>query len=126
MALRAGATLYTELPSSSVGMRSRYLPGSRLSLRQAQATLASISYLASYAGMGMAELVCMHGCVCSPQTIDAHSATLNASVYLTHSFPLVESGGQGGRPCAMVLMVLSRTSSGEHKFKVRHLTLSSA
>jgi hypothetical protein len=80
--------------------------------------------------MGIATVTCEAGCTCEPQTIDAHkvSELRNVSVFETHTFSArrVGSSGRGQRECELALVLLSRTSSGSTKFKVRSITVTSA
>ena len=83
---------------------------------------ASLTYLTSYAGgMGIGALHCEH-CRCAPREVDAHTPARNESVYVTVRFNVRDAD----HPlCEVVLSVLSHSSSGGHKFKVRFATFSS-
>ena len=68
-------------------------------------------------------LRCVHRCRCRPQRIDGHQVSSggyrNVSVFAYHEWPIRGAYGD----CRIRLHVLRGTSSGEHKFKVRHIIL---
>jgi hypothetical protein len=97
-----------------------------------------LEHLTSYTGMGMMALVCLGGCACEPQVIDAHKTNeiRNVSVFESHRFvarAVRSRVSSRGRPsstdaaaamCELVGTVLKRSSSGGHKMKVRSITVS--
>lgn len=94
--------------------------------------MATLAYLTSYQGMGIAALNCVGSCECGEQLVDAHDSESNATIFatleLTVSTRLLSNGQHEAdklrsEPCGLQLQVLARTSSGGHKFKVRHLML---
>ena len=114
IALVPGATLDIELDT-----RLGEGGGAQASLR----VLAKLQYLTSYEHMGRAVLRCVHRCRCRPQRIDAHQVASggyrNVSVFAYHEWPIRGAFSD----CRIRLHVLRGTSSGEHKFKVRHVIL---
>lgn len=83
---------------------------------------AKLQHLVSYEHMGRVALRCVQRCKCRPQRIDAHRVSQtyrNDSVYTYHEWAM-----RGAyEDCVVRLHVLRGTSSGEHKFKVRHIIL---
>ena len=84
----------------------------------------AISYLTSYEGMGKAAVSCRAACSCDQTVIDAHRDTKagarKESVFETASLE-VASHAHGA--CHLVIELLTSTSSGQHKFKVRDLVV---
>ena len=86
----------------------------------------SIVHLSSYSGMGIATVQCVRGCECATLEIDAHRGgrldrlRRHVSIWQTiqHEVQLM------ARACMVAVVVLNRTSSGAHKFKIGELTLS--
>ena len=108
---------------------------------------ASLTYLTSYAGMGIAAVRCVGGaCACDEQVVDAHVRDdSNASVFAELALNVTATNGSDwlGRgpedempsgmrppaheaPCCVQIQLLRRTSSGGHKFKVRYVLLQPA
>ncbi|EFJ52999.1 hypothetical protein VOLCADRAFT_85815 [Volvox carteri f. nagariensis] len=71
-----------------------------------------VHHLRSYEHMGVAEVSCISGCSCDPTEVDALIQEEVSQVYLVG---LVVSQST---ECVIEVLVLNRTSSGEHKFKV--------
>jgi hypothetical protein len=99
--------------------------------RSQNASLA-ITYLSSYAGMGVAVVSCIgRWCQCEPRPIDAHRAATRArpgladetmiSVWERASWRVVIRGG--AYVCAIRVQVQNETNSGGTKFKLGSLTL---
>ena len=105
------------------------VPGATLHFdaRASPPFLAQLAYLTSYRGMGTAAVNCVGACECPEQIIDAHDAGVNATVFATLALHVSSRPGAASigdeQTCGMQLHVLNRTSSGGHKFKVRHLML---
>ena len=103
------------------------VPGATLHFdaRASSPFLAQLAYLTSYRGMGTAAVNCVGACECPEQIIDAHDAGVNATVFATLALHVSSRPGAVSigdeQTCGMQLHVLNRTSSGGHKFKVRHL-----
>lgn len=72
-------------------------------------------YLISYEHMGVARLWCER-CECAPVELDALAPGSRVSVMTTHEMRVSPH-----RRCALHLLVLNKTSSGEHKFKIERL-----
>ena len=90
----------------------------------ANKTVAHLSYLTSYRGMGVAVLRCVGACSCAASEIDAHDASGGQdTVFQTRSVSLQLPAGGFEVSCVLQLQIINRTSSGHHKFKVRTLTL---
>jgi len=120
LALVPGATLGFTVDSrmaSEAGREDAIANQSRLELR----VRATIEHLVSYEGMGIVSVACVGGCSCDAHRIDAHrvDAHRNVSVFLQHAFDV----RGGSSKCGVRMQVLSETSSGGHKFKVRTVTL---
>ena len=87
---------------------------------------ATLTYLSSYEGMGIAQLGCTRGCLCDTHVVDAHrgeeeTTQRRVSVYKTLTFQLHLDSQ---RRCVLRLEVLPATrSDGGHKFKVSELAL---
>ena len=114
IALQPGATLEVEL-DTRLGDGGGASPTLRVH--------AKLQYLTSYEHMGRATLRCVHRCRCRSQRIDAHQVSSggyrNVSVFAYHEWAI-----RGAyEDCRVRLHVLRGTSSGEHKFKVRHIIL---
>jgi hypothetical protein len=71
-----------------------------------------LAYLKSYDSMGSAWLFCMSGCKCASQTINAHHAVRQSTVFLVRLLPTEHAD------CMIGVKVLHNTTSGKHKFKV--------
>ena len=86
----------------------------------------TITYLSSYAGMGIVRLSCRLGCSCGVRVIDAHRGEEELggpqaiSVYKTVMVPLVLDSRQR---CVLELRVLNATMSNHHKFKISEMAL---
>ena len=80
---------------------------------------AGLEYLISYESMGRAVLRCESRCSCREQRLDAHrtSTVHNESVFIRHFWQIRGATDT----CRISLRVLSESSSGGHKFKVRSL-----
>ena len=87
-----------------------------------------LTHLASYEHMGIVAYECEGVCACDSQQIDAHRATVNGkrsdSIFESYSIavrprPLSTLGAE----CVLRLQVLTNTSSGGHKFKVRQVSV---
>ena len=83
--------------------------------------VVGVEHLTSYERMGQVLVSCGRHCSCAPHTIDAHrtSVVRNETVFTRHSFELIGAHER----CAITLLLLNRSSSGGHKFKVRSVTL---
>jgi hypothetical protein len=86
------------------------------------AVVLSIEYLTSYLGHGVVAARCARGCRCDERLIDAHVPSSdrtapNASMFL--DFELRATGASAD--CALQLLVLATSASGQHKFKIRHV-----
>jgi hypothetical protein len=90
----------------------------------------SLTYLASYTGMGRVVLSCVAPCACAVHTIDAHRPAVRASTYEADSFiaraePDGTGGGGAGRatgatiPCELRLRVAPESRSGGFMFRLR-------
>jgi hypothetical protein len=73
-----------------------------------------LSYLKSYENMGSAWIFCASGCKCASQTINAHHSLRQSTVFLARLLPTENAD------CVIGVKVLRNTTSGKHKFKVRH------
>lgn len=99
----------------------------RLSQESDERLTIKLEYLESYEAMGIVNLTCSSGCVCSPQRIDAHKvgAFRNVSAFTQHSFTVMPYGERREillrHHCQLNLQILEDTSSGGNKFKVRSL-----
>ena len=83
-----------------------------------------VTYLRSYARMGMARLSCDGACGCAPATFDAHTDR-NTSLSFT-GVPVIlnaTGGASSATFCMLRLRVLESTRSGAHKFKLMALTV---
>ena len=67
-------------------------------------------------------MLCLNGCTCDEQRLDAHSVsdTRNVSVFREARFEMIGHGHQ----CLLALRVSHETSSNGHKFKVRQISVS--
>lgn len=111
--------LVTQLIGSILDLRVD-LPARPSGQRNATA-FAHLMYLQSYEHMGVARLSCEAGCNCHSLTIDAHDTARKDSLE-TVARPLWLRGPAGAM-CVLRIQLLPRTSSGEHKFKVRQRRL---
>ena len=85
-----------------------------------------LTYLTSYEHMGVAQLSCSDGCSCERSSFDAHRPKVNRSLHLTSpavALNISSSYNSSCTNCSLRLRVLSRSQSGEHKFKLVALTL---
>ena len=109
-------------------------------------------HLISYEHMGVVRVTCALGCSCEAREIDGHSvayrgrnyrgrdfsAARNVSIYVEKKLhvafePRAARGGGAGASaegeapmrCVLALCVLERTSSGEHRFVLTRVTVSS-
>uniref|UniRef100_A0A7S0L7P8 Uncharacterized protein n=1 Tax=Coccolithus braarudii TaxID=221442 RepID=A0A7S0L7P8_9EUKA len=118
-------------------------PGSVLDLllpdegeRGASTLRATLVFLRSYEGMGRVSLNCIHACSCAPELLDGHEVNqyVNASGFAEHEWEInLPAASQHDSPvkpigaaqplCAIRLRILSSTSSGGYKFKVRQVRL---
>jgi len=136
--LLPGATLLVHLdiamaPPVSKGRLRPQLPPEELDAAGARPVMLRLEYLVSFEHMGTVRLTCAVGCACTRQRIDAHQLgeVRNVSVFAVHSFAvtpqnatIARNRGQGlAHECELQLRILNRTSSGEHKFKVRSITV---
>ena len=108
--------------------------------------VAKLLHLVSYEHMGVARVTCVAGCTCEGLDIDAHRVDRtgrNVSVYVEQTLPIVfaprqlssrygATAAHGGaaargrrRRCVLALRVLRGTSSGEHRWVLTRLTVSS-
>ena len=110
LAIRPGATLFLPLD----------LP--HATATGSTALEARLVHLVSYVGMGVVRVLCLNGCTCDEQRLDAHSVsdTRNVSVFREARFELTGHGHQ----CLLALRVSHETSSNGHKFKVRQISVS--
>ena len=91
-----------------------------------------VLYLQSFEHMGVALFSCAGACACDEIVVDAHNAQRvagNAPVSLETVAPAIEIRYEG-RPrsravCQLRVRVLPNTTSGEHKFKVTALIVTS-
>lgn len=131
-AFAAGATVFLTVAAPS------FLTLHALGGRPSADALATVKllHLISHEHMGIAHVSCVHGCSCEARELDAHRRSgRNVSVYVEASVvvrfhPSAPSAAESGRApprrhCAMALRVLGRTSSGEHRFVLTRLTVSS-
>lgn len=93
-------------------------------LAPADATLF-LEHLVSYEGMGRVRVRCGKGCTCTSTVIDAHriDSLRNSSVFVTT--PVRVSALPSPR-CELRLVLLSESSGGGHKFKLRGITVVAA
>ncbi|MEW5300373.1 MAG: hypothetical protein WDW36_003309 [Sanguina aurantia] len=105
VATAVGAELRFNVSTSRDGV-----PGSKVSVH--------VSYLASYQHMGVASITCVSGCECEPTELDAHITELVSQTYL---HPLLATQSED---CLVSVMVVERTSSGEHKVKINGVVMS--
>jgi len=86
--------------------------------------LAHLVYLQSYEHMGAARISCDAGCSCQPLVIDAHNTDRLDSFELVA--PPLQLNVSAASNCVLGAEVLSRTNSGEHKFKITALIVTQA
>ncbi len=89
-----------------------------------EALVIGVTYLSSYEHMGVFEVSCVTGCTCNATEVDGHTEQKH-SVPLVVEFDVVQVPSVGGEPCVVQVLVLNRTSSGEHKAKVTQLFVES-
>jgi hypothetical protein len=90
-------------------------------------------HLISYEHMGIARVSCVAGCTCESRVWDAHRIVRrrNVSIYVeaalpvTFSVPSEPANGGASPRCKLALRVLGRTSSGEHRWVIARLTVTS-
>ena len=78
-----------------------------------------VAYLLSYEHMGKVQISCASGCECESAVVDAHERNFMQSVRWSRELLVTMS-----EACVIRLEVLHDTSSGEHKFKLEHITAS--
>ena len=91
-------------------------------------------HLISYEHMGIARVSCVAGCTCESRVWDAHriDRRRNVSIYVeaalpvTFSVPSAPANGGASPRCKLALRVLGRTSSGEHRWVITRLTVTSS
>ena len=127
--LAAGALLLlpvdTRVPDRKLGAATRVHVG--------------LFYLTSHESMGVALVGCMDGCSCRARTIDAHRTIdsnpavqvarrrknsaeeyrVNASTWDEHVITVHGATAD----CTLAILILNRTSSGGHKFKVSNVNV---
>ena len=95
-------------------------------------------HLISYEHMGVARVSCLAGCTCESTIIDAHriDRRRNVSIYVEKVLPVTFTvhdpmaaarrphHGQRSPRCKLALRVLQRTSSGEHRWVLTRVTVS--
>ena len=124
-----GATLLLPLPTNWLTTRH---DGQSAAL--SNSFNVTLQYLISWAAMGTVRISCTDSCACDEHELDAHAtfSSRNVSIFTEHRF-VVRMQRPPGEPtgrraeeaahCGLSLVVLNRTSSGGHMFKVRDVVL---
>ena len=118
LAERPGAVLSLELDTSPVNHASASTAGTGTTHAQAAIQL---DYLQSYQHMGILRVSCAEGCACEDTTIDAHFSGAKVSVHVSRCIVVTPA-----QRCVLRLETLQETSSGEHKFLLHELRVSTA
>jgi hypothetical protein len=126
VAFSEGAVTLLEIPGDahvSVHPTSKSI-GNATTKQGATSSEVSLYHLTSYEGMGIADMVCLGGCTCTPQRINAHVVATghgrNSSTFAAHSFSLTLAPDGS---CKLALGIVPETSSGSHKFKLHSLII---
>lgn len=103
-------------------------------LARGQAFVAILGHLISYEHMGAVSVECLGDCECKKEEVDAHVEGGKFSVFKARTLTLrraeaAPAAAQLPTPrkecgCALKLEILSKSGSGEHKFKVLSLMTS--
>ena len=120
-------------PNAALTLRVPYVyqHGSQLAAHLPPSVQAYVTYLTSYTGMGAARVSCTGSCACEPLVLDGHQVERRVSLEAA-SPPIAlrfdGSSGDGSRHwrrlCALRVVVLDRTQSGGHKFKITAIAAS--
>jgi hypothetical protein len=96
--------------------------------------VVKLLHLISYEHMGVVRVTCIRGCTCGTLDIDGHHIDprgRNVSIYVEATLPIrfsffKESALSPRQRCVVGARVLHRTSSGEHRFVLTRVTVSSS